>query len=543
MHRGSVAASGNARWTCRRRVNGKRKYCYSTTALAAVAPVDRAGNEIRARTTQQQQVIDRALTAGFSHKLPKSDIYVFTTAVDRSPVHTEFFAALQQYVSHRRHEGWRASLHVIPVLMQNVKHRKEEKGTLANLWAPELRPYLFAGRSDIIPHLTIMADIKIQPTAVSPVNGLSAMAGGRSILVGHPKLELTTVATPGTSLPKILTTTGAVTALDYTDTRLGKVSEFHHSQSAVVIEVDWRKGVFYMTQLTASSDTGEFTDMDVHYTPTGIRAAERPSALVMGDTHVGFHSKEAEDAKFRKGGLVQRLQPEYLIWHDLKDGYSHNHHEDKNPFIAAEKMESGLHAVREEVLRSVRYAESRTPDNCQSIVVSSNHDEFLTGWIIDKDWKKLTSKDNMIFYLDTARRMLELQYMNGSGVQVPSPFVMWGRDIVDPKKVRFLSGEEFALSGVVLSMHGHKGPNGARGSIKNLRRIGVKSVVGHGHGPGISEGCWQVGTNSVLDPPYTAGSPSNWMHADVVLHATGKRQMIFTIKGRCRLEARSPRKS
>lgn len=536
LHRSHPAASGKMRWCCRYRIEGKRVYCYSTTEPQALIPKSRTGDQIRARTSQQQQIIDRALSAGFQHELPVSDVYVFTCAVDRSPAHIEFLASLKQYVTHRKSQGWRASLHVIPILMKNVTHRKQEAGTLAELWAPELRPYLFAGRSDAIPHLSVIADVKIQPTAVSPLSGLNAMAGSRSILVGHPKLELTTVATPGKSLPKILTSTGAVTALDYTDTRMGKIAEFHHSQSAVVIEVDWTAGVFYMTQLCASSETGEFTDMGWHYSPGGVSAAPRPAAYVMADTHFRFHSKEAEDAKFRKGGVIEQLQPEYLLWHDLKDGYSHNHHEDKDPFIAAEKMESGLHMVRQEVIDSVKYAERLTPPDCQSIVVCSNHDEFLTRWIKEQDWKRLTSKDNMVFYLDTARRMLEGQVMTESGVRTPSPFIMWGRELVDPLKVRFLApGEHFELAGVVLHMHGHDGPNGARGSAKNLSRIGVKSIINHGHGPNIREGLWQGGTNSVLDPSYGRG-PSNWMHCDVVLHATGKRQMLFTIKGRCRLE-------
>lgn len=490
---------------------------------------------IRPRLPLAEQIRQRAIHAGFASALPKSDVYVFTSAVDGAPVHAEFFGALKRYVRHRKKQGWRASLHVIPVLMRNVTRRKAERGTTAALWAPELRPFLFAGRSDLIPHLSIVGDLKVQATAVSPISRLSAMSGRRSVLMGHPRLELTTVATPGSDLPKILTSTGAVTALDYTDSGTGKISEFHHCQSAVVIEVDWRAGLFFMTQLTASSETGEFTDMEWHYTPRGVKRAERPAALVLADTHFGFHSLAAEREKFRSGGTVARLRPRHLVWHDLKDGYSHNHHEAKDVFARAGKMGTWAEMVRDEVMDAARYAEEHTPDDCLSVVVSSNHDEFLTTWIRDSNWKHLTTKDNMLFYLATAHRMLEGQKLTRRGVETPSPFVMWGREAVDPKRVRFLTGDEpFALAGVSLEMHGHKGPGGARGNIKNLSRIGVKVVINHGHGPNIREGGWQGGTNSILDPVY-AGGPSNWMHADVLLHASGKRQMIFTINGRSRL--------
>ena len=83
-------------------------------------------------------------------------------------------------------------------------------------------------------------------------------------------------------------------------------------------------------------------------------------------------------------------------------------------------------------------------------------------------------------------------------------------------------------------MHGDHGPNGARGSLKNLSRIGVKNVHGHGHGPGEEEGATRVGTGSRLDLNYARGSPSGWLQADAFVHANGKRQLIFYIEGKHR---------
>jgi hypothetical protein len=77
-------------------------------------------------------------------------------------------------------------------------------------------------------------------------------------------------------------------------------------------------------------------------------------------------------------------------------------------------------------------------------------------------------------------------------------------------------------------MHGDKGPNGARGSLKNLRGVGVKSIIGHSHSPGISEGCYQVGTSSCLRLDYNAG-PSGWLNTHCVLYANGKRSLINII--------------
>jgi len=79
-------------------------------------------------------------------------------------------------------------------------------------------------------------------------------------------------------------------------------------------------------------------------------------------------------------------------------------------------------------------------------------------------------------------------------------------------------------------MHGDIGPNGARGSIKNIAKIGERSVVGHSHVCSILMGTFQVGTSSKLQLEYNHG-PSSWMHAHCVVHKNGKRQMIFIMDG------------
>jgi len=121
------------------------------------------------------------------------------------------------------------------------------------------------------------------------------------------------------------------------------------------------------------------------------------------------------------------------------------------------------------------------------------------------------------------------------GVQRIDPLAAIFPSVVDMDGIRVLrTGEKFALRGITLDMHGDRGPNGSRGSIVNLRDIGVKSVIGHAHSPGIDEGCWQVGCSCVLVQDYTEGAPSSWLNAHVLLHDDGKRQMLFVIDGRWR---------
>ena len=89
------------------------------------------------------------------------------------------------------------------------------------------------------------------------------------------------------------------------------------------------------------------------------------------------------------------------------------------------------------------------------------------------------------------------------------------------------------LASYECGMHGNRGPNGARGSIRNLRRIGVKTITGHPHSPGEDEGCTQVGTSTGLRLEYNAG-PSSWHQAHCAVNDDGKKQLIFIIDGKYR---------
>jgi hypothetical protein len=112
---------------------------------------------------------------------------------------------------------------------------------------------------------------------------------------------------------------------------------------------------------------------------------------------------------------------------------------------------------------------------------------------------------------------------------------MLGRAVLAHRKARFLERDEsFQVVGIELGMHGDRGPNGARGSIRNLARIGVKSIIGHTHSPGINEGCYQVGTSTRLKLEYNSG-PSGWLNTHCVIYANGKRSLITVINGEWRL--------
>lgn len=506
---GTRHAVGKPLWQCREG-SGERRVCYTT--VYPDAPV------VRGFTGKEQRAPQK-----FRQKLT-TERFLITAAQNATPVHAGFMRALEIAAKHLK-----AQIIVIPLRYKNPTSRWTKSQENAESWAPEVTKYLCNERKKLNANLVLLADIKTQPTAVEPLSGFEAITHGESGILGHTKLQLKTIPTPQGKFPKILTTTGACTVQNYTDSKAGKLGEFHHTLGAALVEISGKK--FHLRQINADKRTGEFTDLDRTYSDRGVAAAPPPLALVMGDTHVGSIDPAVEAATFGHAGIVPTLKPQHLIWHDLLDGYAVNPHHNGNVFQAYAKLTSAKNDIGAEVRAACRYVREHTPDGCQSVVVASNHDDFLRRWIINTDWR--SDPRNAQFYLETAAGMLRTARTGKAGLEMQSPFVQWLHKLV-PEAKTVGGTQSFQLAGIELSMHGDRGPNGAKGSIRNLRRIGVKSVIAHTHSPGINEGCYQAGTSTYLNLEYTSG-PSGWLNTHVLLYANGKRTLITMIDGEWRL--------
>ncbi len=514
MSKGSRTPGGKQRWWCRssNRAEG-RPVCYQTTNPEAKGVRNQRGD---VKTPTGPTIYKRTLK-GVKR-------VIVTSAQNATPVHAGFMRNLERAANHLD-----AELVVIPLRYKNPTSRWTKSQENDEAWDPAATRYLCNQRKQLNKNLVLMGDVKTQPTAISPLNGFEALTHGESGILGHTKLQLRTVATPQSRYPKILTTTGACTAPNYTDSKAGKLGEFHHTLGATMIEIDGSK--FHMRQINAEKDTGAFIDLNTHYgadyAKSGIAEIPWCHALVMGDTHVDYIDPTVQRATFGKGGMVDVLKPQHLVWHDLLDGYAKNPHHAGNPFNAIAKFHSGRGNVRAEVYRALDFVRKHTPEKVKSVIVASNHDDFLRRYIISQDWR--LDPENAEFYLECALAMVRGTKMGDGGTEYPSPFAHIAATRLPEAKV--LGGREsFTLAGIELGMHGDRGPNGARGSIRNLRRIGVKSVIGHGHGPGIEEGCTQVGTSTRLQLEYNGG-PSNWMHTHCVIYANGKRSLLHVVDG------------
>jgi len=466
-----------------------------------------------------------------------TNVFLITWAQNNTPVAEGFWAALGACQEHRD-----ADLMVIKGHYRNPTVASKEAED--EWWADEVMAVgLWDKPADLCPILTVLADYRVQPTAVRPLTGLDSVTGGKSGIIGHPKLEMRCIPTPQNELPKQMQTTGACTVQNYSQSKAGKKGEFHHTLGAVIVEV--RGDVFHMRQLNACRD-GSFIDVNTEYLPDGTsRPAPRALALCLGDWHSGFTAAHVIDATFgagQKDCIVGALRPREIIWDDVLDQYTRNHHHTFNPFIGIAKVKDEQvwmrNSLRDEVDAAcdelnyyTHLATEVVGEEVVSTVKSSNHDEALTRYINERNWKN--DPVNAEFYLETALLMARATKMEDAGAVVPDAFQLWGEKLCE-KNITFIGRRgSHVVGGIECVFHGDVGPNGARGSIVNFARIGVKTFIAHSHTPGIVEGCYQVGTSTYLNLEYARG-PSSWSNTHGVIYSNGKRALITIIDGEWR---------
>lgn len=438
-------------------------------------------------------------------------VYVITAAVNDSPVHNAFLRAIRVYCDARK-----ARLIVIPVRYKNPTSDRETDRLYQ--WAPVLSPWIVDKRLRICDGLQVLADIKIQPTAVDPLSGMDTITGTDCGIFGHTKIALRSIATRGHELPKLLLTTGAVTRPSYSDTKAGKKGEFHHVCGATVVEVDG--DTFHLRHVHAAAD-GSFIDLDRRYSPKGVTAAPPALALVMGDLHAERHDPSVLVAT---GEILATLKPKRLVLHDVLDFGSASHH--NSWWERFSRRITGRDKVIDELRETCELIDALHRKGQETVIVSSNHNDHLARWLADH--RNGDDVQNAAIY-HAAKSAVIQAIERGKGL-LPNIFEVVARPMLKRPATFLGDRDSMTVAGIELAYHGDKGPNGARGSAKSFDRIGAKSIIGHSHSPAIVGGCFQTGTSSLLDMGYNVG-PSSWLHSHVVVYASGKRSHIHIIGG------------
>lgn len=451
--------------------------------------------------------------------------FVVTSAQNSTDVYKPFWRSLKSYCKFNN-----AILIVIPYRYHNPTSVWGQKAKDDDWWADEILEHALNRRISLNKNVMIMGDIKTQPTAVNPLSGFETISHASSAIIGHPKLELNTIATPQNRLPKILTTTGSCTKQNYTPTKAGKKGEHHHTFGAAVVEIRGNK--FHLRQINATRD-GSFMELMNNYDGDEVTPIERIEGLVMGDTHVEVVDPDVVKATFGKGGIVAALKPKTLVWHDLHDFYSRNHHHLGKVIINFVKHHTGKDNVQRALDETFDFVNKHTPVDTTNVFVYSNHPDALQRWVQSTDPR--TDPENALVWAKFFTYMCENAKMERQGVRVPDPFAWYGRQkLEDDDRNLFLHPQQsYLIKNIETGYHGDAGPGGSRGSRASFSKIGTKVIIGHGHSPGIKDGVYQVGTSSLLDLEYVKG-PTAWLHTHCIIYPNGKRSLINIIEGEWR---------
>ena len=444
----------------------------------------------------------------------KKKRFIITWAQNDTPVHETFVENMEAYA-----DFLNADIHIIAGRYKNPTSVFTDRNY--DTWAERIERYLDAGRHEVHKHMWIMSDVKIQPTAVDPMTGLQGMSGINSCVFGSPRVHMETIPVLEGNLPKMMMTTGACTVNNYTDSKAGKKGEFHHTLGFVVIEIK-DKDTFFARQVTAN-DQGDFTDLyfNTSYDPGEgkgvVRRIEKVSAAILGDLHYGQHDERVISKTL---DLFSLIRPENVILHDVFDGLSINHHESKDPFIQFQREVDGTNSLKREVDEMLDGLEVFKDYN--TIIVRSNHDDFLDRWLKGTDWRKASTMKNSIEYMEYSALLLKGKAPNGI-----IPYLINEKF---PNYITLGRSDSFVINGWELGQHGDIGSNGTRGSLIQFRKLNTKIVVGHYHSPGRKDGALAVGTSTKLRVNYNIG-PSGWLQSHVIIHEDGKAQHINFIKG------------
>ena len=436
-------------------------------------------------------------------KLAKSKYYIVTWAQNNTKVHQGLWDNILAYADHLG-----ASIHVVLGRYKNPSRPIDDD--TEEHWDQQVTPYADAKRHNLHKNLQLLSDIKIQPTAITPLTGMEGMSGLKSAIFGHPKMQADTIPALEGYEAKLMFTTGAVTNKNYSDSKAGKKGDWHHVFGFVIIEIK-DSDTFIPRQVTACSD-GSFSDLIYNVKNKTISKVSTIDYMNLGDKHIGEHCPVVEKRQRR---LLDRLKPRYTIVHDICNGHSVNPHEEFDPVKKFLLHQSGKNLIKREIDEMKAWIRSMIKYNL--VIVPSNHNDWLDRYINKQDWKRDIA--NAMEYAEYAQVLLL--------GQAPKGIVAYIIEKEFGKKVKTLSrNDSFRVNGIELAQHGDKGANGTKGSIQQFKRLSTKIDVGHSHTPKRIDGVMYVGTSSILRVGYTVGA-SSWYNCDIICHKNGKRQQIF----------------
>jgi hypothetical protein len=380
-------------------------------------------------------------------------------------------------------------------------------------WLKQFEKYITFATEFVFNDRILAKELQITPQQLNPLTGQKSIDWGTensSVIIASTQICWETAARGNGRSPRILVGTGSISKPKYLmDTRVGVMANQNHDIGAIILEVvDHKK--FFLRHLPIDEKSGAFFDIAKSvckkYTPTGSKKASA-EAWVLGDKHIGHDNPEVWKAQQR---LAKIVNPKYYVMHDVVDGASGTHWNWENPFRRATAKFLKIADELEAVSGFLGMMRKLLP-KARGIVVESNHHNHILEYL--EKGKYMRDPHNH----EIGHRMVVEMYDKLNPIQRrcdPDHLFDWTKH-----------RDDFYIADVNVAIHGHLGPNGVRGSIKNIRTIERNAIIAHSHSPGIYRNIMQIGHSSAEDHGYNKG-PSSWLTADGLIYEGGLKQLI-----------------
>lgn len=459
--------------------------------------------------------------------------FVFTSAQNNTFVHDRFFRNLQAYcIDHD------AQLVVGKFRYNKSGFQNLQSGADSDLWYDsKLHPYFITEScvlEETINGTVWCGELDILPTAAMPLSGLDSYTMTACSIVPHAKVQLKSVPVLKGDPIKMMYTTGACTQRNYIQRKAGQKAEFHHVFGALVVEID-ENGDDFCRQLIADS-SGDFYDLTNHYVDGECVDTEATvEAINWGDMHAELLDQTVARVSFSgKDCMLDVLKPQFQFVHDLTDFRARNHHNIKNPHFLAEMHYSGSGRVLDGMVDAALLLDVLKRDFCTTVVVESNHDQAFKRWLSEADIRH--DPENAEYFHRANAEVFKNIRLGNKDFHV---FEWAIRSCIDDLgNIIFLGEDDSFLiggpNGIECGMHGHRGPNGARGNPNTLRNLGRKCNSGHTHTACIIDGIYTAGISCKMDMGYNKG-PSSWSQSHIVTYKNGKRSIVTIKNGKWRV--------
>lgn len=389
---------------------------------------------------------------------------------------------------------------------------------------PRLREHIDCFATDVQFNVNLRSiDAYVNPQQANPLTGLKRLRGRggdphTSVIVAHSKQMMEVVPTGNSTVARIIHSTGAITLPSYLRNRVGRIADDDHTLGGLIVEING--DVFHLRQVQFDPTDGSFVDLGVRYFSDGTYEHGRAEAVKFGDIHAGLHSDEA--LAFGRE-VCDITKPKRVFLEDFLDGGATSHHIQHNKFEqwklpeVFKDIKSELQ-VASELLEDIR---GWIPQDAELVLTASNHPGHLMRYLDECRYVR----DNAVNF-EMGHRMQVLRF-DGK-----NPII----EYLDPEHRHKWLGDDddYLIDQVQWGAHGHLGPNGSRGTPKNLEPVYRDAVTAHTHTPGIHYGMWTAGHMSQDRHGYNRG-PSGWLTALVVQYTRGCRQLIIQVHGKWRL--------